>query len=110
LFEGTENLPTVFDDGNLKVDVVNRRVMVAGEEIRLSRKEYELLRILMSHAGRIVTQQQLLKDIWGISHREDTHYLRIFVGKLRAKLKDNPADPRYIETEPGVGYRFIIGD
>lgn len=106
IFEGKESIPAVFDDGNLHVDLINRRVTVEKEEVRLSKKEFELLRLLMSHAGRIVTQQQLLQEIWGPAHKEDTHYLRIIVGKLRSKLKDNPTEPRYIETESGVGYRF----
>lgn len=107
IFEGKESIPAVFDDGNLVIDLIDRRVTVANEEIRLSKKEFELLKLLMSHSGRIVTQQQLLQEIWGPSHKEDTHYLRIFVGKLRSKLKDNPTEPKYIETEPGVGYRFL---
>jgi two-component system KDP operon response regulator KdpE len=107
LFEGVENIPAMYSDGNLTIDLINRRVAIQGSEIRLSRKEFELLRMLMSHPGRIVTQQQLLQQIWGPTHKEDTHYLRIFVAKLRSKLKDNPTEPRYIETEPGVGYRFL---
>lgn len=107
IFEGVESLPAVFDDGNLKIDLVSRRVKIEGGDVRLSRKEFELLKFLMSHPGRIVTQQQLLQEIWGPTHRGDTHYLRIFVAKLRAKLKDDPTEPRYIETEPGVGYRFL---
>ena len=106
-FEGMEAPPVVFDDGRLRIDLAMRRVSLGGTEVRLSRKEFELLRFLMSHAGRIVTQQQLLQEIWGPGHREDTHYLRIFIAKLRSKLKDDPTDPRYIETEPGVGYRFL---
>ncbi len=78
-----------------------------GKEIRLSRKEFELLKLLMTHAGRIVTQQQLLREIWGPLHKDDSHYLRIFIAKIRAKLGDDPASPAYIETEPGVGYRFL---
>lgn len=106
-FEGVESLPAMFDDGKLRIDLANRRVTMAGDAVRLSRKEFELLRFLMSHPGRIVTQQQLLAEIWGPTHREDTHYLRIFIAKLRGKLKDDPTDPSYIETEPGVGYRFL---
>lgn len=107
LFAGIENVPALFDDGHLSVDLLARRVRVAGAEVRLSKKEFELLKLLLTHPDRILTQQQLLQEIWGPSHKEDTHYLRIFVGKLRAKLQDNPTEPRYIETEPGVGYRFL---
>ncbi|WP_150304084.1 response regulator [Pseudomonas saliphila] len=101
--------PTGFDDGHLKVDLQTHRVSLGGADIHLSRKEFELLRCFIAHPGRIVTQQQLLKEIWGPHHSHDTHYLRIFVGRLRAKLQDNPTAPRYIETEAGVGYRFMGG-
>lgn len=101
--------PTSFDDGHLKVDLQARRVALGGDDVHLSRKEFDLLRCLIAHPGRIVTQQQLLKEIWGPHHSHDTHYLRIFVGRLRAKLNDDPTAPRYVETEAGVGYRFIGG-
>lgn len=101
--------PTGFDDGHLKVDLQARRVSLGGEDVHLSRKEFDLLRCLIAHPGRIVTQQQLLKEIWGPHHSHDTHYLRIFIGRLRAKLNDDPTAPRYVETEAGVGYRFIGG-
>lgn len=99
--------PTGYDDGHLRVDLLDRHVTLAGEDLHLSKKEFELLRSLIAHPGRIVTQQQLLKDIWGPHHTHDTHYLRIFIGRLRSKLGDDPTAPRYIETEAGVGYRFI---
>ncbi|MCP5163181.1 MAG: response regulator [Hahellaceae bacterium] len=97
----------IFDDGNLRIDLAQRRVLLGNQEARLSKKEFDLLRMLMNHPGRIVTQQHLLRELWGPSHIEDTHYLRIFIGKLRTKLGDDPAQPTYIETEPGVGYRFL---
>lgn len=106
-FSGIEVPPTGYDDGTLSVDLLNRRVILAGEEIRLSRKEFELLRELVSHPGRILTQHHLLRQIWGPHHTEDSHYLRVFIGRLRSKLGDDPTAPRYIETEAGVGYRFI---
>tara|TARA_R110001599_G_scaffold5120_1_gene25693 strand:+ start:28468 stop:29154 length:687 start_codon:yes stop_codon:yes gene_type:complete len=99
--------PTGYDDGYLRVDLLDRRVTLDGEDLHLSKKEFELLRSLIAHPGRIITQQQLLKDIWGAHHTHDTHYLRIFIGRLRNKLGDDPTAPRYIETEAGVGYRFI---
>lgn len=95
-----------FDDGRLQIDFGKRRVSLEGEPVHLTRKEYALLQALVTHAGQVVTQSQLLRDIWGPSHDEDTHYLRIVVGKLRQKLRENPDEPHYIETEPGVGYRF----
>ena len=97
----------VFDDGHLHVNLALREVTVAGEPAALSRKEYALLALLVRHAGRVVTQPQLLRELWGPSHEQDTHYLRILVGKLRQKLHDEAAAPRYIVTEPGVGLRFI---
>ncbi|PTQ69631.1 response regulator [Pseudomonas sp. GV071] len=92
--------------GPLTVDFAYRRVSVEGVEVSLTRKEYAVLAQLAQHAGRVVTQQQLLKDIWGPTHVEDTHYLRVVVGHLRAKLADDPANPRFISTEAGVGYRL----
>jgi two-component system KDP operon response regulator KdpE len=96
-----------FDDGHLRIEPSEHRAWLQGNPIHLSRKEFMLLLELHKNAGRVVTQQQLLERIWGVSHKKDAHYLRIFIGKLRAKLSDNAAAPRYIETEPGVGYRFI---
>jgi two-component system KDP operon response regulator KdpE len=97
----------VFDDGRLRIDLGRRQVQRGDEEIDLSRKEWALLALLMRHAGRVVTQPQLLRELWGPSHVEDTHYLRILAAKLRGKLGDDAAAPRYIQTEAGVGLRFI---
>lgn len=97
----------VFDDGCLRVDLGRREVLLAGEPVMLSRKEYALLAVLVAHAGRIVTQPQILRELWGPGHQEDTHYLRILVGKLRQKLGDDAAAPRWIATEPGVGLRLL---
>jgi two-component system KDP operon response regulator KdpE len=93
--------------GPLTVDLAFRRVSLDGVEIGLTRKEYAVLAQLARHPGRVITQQQLLKDIWGPTHTEDTHYLRIVVGHLRQKLADDPAAPRFIVTEAGVGYRLV---
>lgn len=92
--------------GPLHLDFAYRRVALDGAEVALTRKEYAVLATLARHLGRVVTQQQLLKDIWGPSHVEDTHYLRVVVGHLRQKLADDPANPRFIVTEAGVGYRL----
>ncbi|WP_372012791.1 response regulator [Pseudoxanthomonas sp. 10H] len=97
----------VFDDGHLHVDLLSREVRVGGTPVALGRKEYALLAALMRHPGRVVTQPQLLREVWGPDHQEDTHYLRILVGKLRQKLGDDATAPRYIATEPGVGLRFV---
>ena len=96
----------VYDDGHLRVDLSLRQVQVAGDPVALSRKEWALLALLMRHAGRVVTQPHLLRDLWGPTHVDDTHYLRILVAKLRAKLGEDAAAPRYLHTEPGVGLRF----
>lgn len=92
--------------GPLQVDLAYRRVSLAGAEVALTRKEYAVLAALARHLGRVVTQQQLLRDIWGPTHVEDTHYLRVVVGHLRQKLGDDPASPRFLVTEAGVGYRL----
>lgn len=97
----------VFDDGTLRVDLARREVLLEGAPVALARKEYALLALLVQHAGRVVTQPQMLRTLWGQHHEHDTHYLRVLVGKLRHKLHDDPAAPRWIVTEPGVGLRFI---
>ncbi|MNH20926.1 KDP operon transcriptional regulatory protein KdpE [compost metagenome] len=89
--------------GPLTVDLAFRRVTLDGIEVALTRKEYALLAQLASHPGRVITQQQLLKDIWGPTHVDDSHYLRIVVAHVRQKLGDDPTAPRFIVTEPGVG-------
>ncbi|MFB4393322.1 MULTISPECIES: response regulator [unclassified Pseudomonas] len=94
--------------GPLVVDFAFRKVTLDGAEVALTRKEYALLAQLAGHPGRVITQQQLLKDIWGPTHVDDTHYLRIVVGHLRQKLGDDPTAPRFIITEPGVGYRLVV--
>ncbi|WP_079228982.1 response regulator [Pseudomonas putida] len=93
--------------GPLVVDFAFRKVTLDGVEVALTRKEYALLAQLAGHPGRVITQQQLLKDIWGPTHVDDTHYLRIVVGHLRQKLGDDPTAPRFIITEAGVGYRLV---
>ncbi|HTF83132.1 MAG TPA: response regulator [Cellvibrio sp.] len=105
---GKQVMPAaIYQDERVYINLQERKLVVDNEPVKLSRKEFDVLRTLMNHAGHIVTQQQLLKEIWGKSHVEDTHYLRIFIGRLRTKLGDDPTAPRYIETEPGVGYRFL---
>ncbi|MCM2318113.1 MAG: response regulator [Pseudomonas sp.] len=92
--------------GPLAIDLASRQVSLDGAEIALTPKEYAVLAALARDPGRVVTQQQLLKDIWGPTHVEDSHYLRVVVGHLRQKLGDNPADPHFIVTEAGIGYRL----
>ena len=91
----------------LILDCATHEVFGDGEPVRLTRKEFDLLSFLAGHAGRIVTHRQILAEIWGPAHAEDVQYLRVFIGRIRAKLKDDPAAPRFILNEPGVGYRFI---
>ncbi|MBH1471337.1 response regulator transcription factor, partial [Stenotrophomonas maltophilia] len=97
----SDGTPPVFDDGHLHVDLVRREVALDGEPVALTRKEYALLSLLLRNAGRVVTQPQILQEIWGPTHQHDTHYLRILVGKLRHKLGDSALDSRYLFTEPG---------
>lgn len=97
----------VFDDGELYIDLSMRKVTVKGDPVRLTPKEFAVLKVLMLASGKIVTQSQLLRDIWGPTHTTDTHYLRILIGRLRQKLADDPTEQHYIQTEPGVGYRFL---
>lgn len=97
----------IFDDGGLHIDLPKRKITVHGESVRLTPKEFAVLKVLMLASGKIVTQSQLLKDIWGPTHTKDTHYLRILIGRLRQKLGDDPTEQNYIQTEPGVGYRFL---
>lgn len=99
--------PPVFDDGHLRIDLARRIVTVGGEKVTLSRKEFAVLAMLARHPGRVVTQHHLLRELWGPTHVQDTHYLRVVIGRLRQRLGDRAAAPRYLSTEPGVGYRFV---
>jgi two-component system, OmpR family, KDP operon response regulator KdpE len=98
---------SAYDDGRLQIDLARRELRVDGQPVVLTRKEFALFALLLQNAGRVVTQPQLLRELWGPTHQEDTHYLRILVGKLRQKLGDEAAAPRWIATEPGVGLKFI---
>ena len=100
----------VFDDGQLSVDVAEHVVTFAQEEIVLTKKEFQLLALLIRHQGKIVTQKQIMTELWGISHEEDTHYLRILVKKLRSKIGDSAVTPKYIFTIAGVGLRFDVAN
>lgn len=96
--------------GRLVVDLANRSVFVDGERLSLTRKEFRLLQILAQHAGNVVTHGQLLNEIWGTGHDQDSHYLRIFVRKLRQKIEADPTQPKLLLTELGVGYRLSTDD
>jgi two-component system KDP operon response regulator KdpE len=94
--------------GELVVDVPRHKVVLGGEDVKLTPKEFELLRMLARNAGRIVTHRQILREVWGPAHEGNVQYLRIYIGQLRQKLGDDPANPQFIESEPGVGYRLIM--
>jgi two-component system, OmpR family, KDP operon response regulator KdpE len=98
----------VFTSGDLAVDLSHRRVTVSGQELQLTPTEYDLLRILVSHAGKVLTHQQLLRQVWGRGYEEEAHLLRVNISNLRRKLEQDPARPRHIITEPGVGYRLQV--
>jgi two-component system KDP operon response regulator KdpE len=94
--------------GSIEVDLVRRSVVRNGEPVHLTPIEYRLLCALLAGEGRVLTHRQLLRDVWGPSYVESSHYLRVFVGHLRQKLEDDPTRPRHILTETGVGYRFQL--
>ncbi len=97
----------VLTSGAVTVDLLNRRITRGEAPVRLSPKEYDLLACLARGGGKVMTHKQILTAVWGPAHEHDVQYLRVFVGQLRQKLEDDPAAPRIIVTEPGVGYRFV---
>jgi len=104
-----ENSP-VITCGDLRIDLVARHVTRSEKEIKLTPTEYEILKILAQNIGRVLTHKQLLKAVWGTAYNEDTHYIRVYIGQLRRKVEENPAQPKYIITESGVGYRLMTGN
>jgi two-component system KDP operon response regulator KdpE len=98
----------IFRAGSLAVDLVNRRVTLGESEIHLSPKEYNLLRFLVAHAGKVVTHQQLLKEVWGPAHVEDVQYLRVLMRQLRQKIEPDATAARLLITEPSIGYRLLV--
>jgi two-component system KDP operon response regulator KdpE len=103
----TRDLDTaMFTVGALRVDLAQRRVSVAEQDVHLTPLEYRLLTMLVRYAGKVVTHRQLLHEVWGPGYAQQTHYLRVYMGQLRHKLEADPARPRYLLTEPGVGYRL----
>lgn len=97
---------SVFSDGLLTVDIAGRKVMVKGEKVKLTPTEFRLLALLVKNAGRILTHQQLLEGVWGWEYVDDLDYVRIYISHLRRKIEPKFAVPKYIITEPGVGYHF----
>jgi two-component system KDP operon response regulator KdpE len=96
-----------FEASGLSLDLPARSVTLDGQPVQLTKKEFELLALLVKHAGRVVTHTQILEKLWGPAHVDAKQYLRVYVGQLREKLKDSSAEPRFIATLPGVGYKFI---
>ena len=105
---GTASQP-VFQAGELRVDLVRRQVFRADEEAHLTPTEYKLLAALIRQAGRVITHRQLLQEVWGANYADQSHYLRVYMAQLRHKLERDPARPRLLTTEPGVGYRLREG-
>jgi two-component system KDP operon response regulator KdpE len=101
-----EGGPQAFHSEDLEIDFQSRRVHAHGKDVRLTPKEFELLRCLVAHAGKPVTHRELLQAVWGPDYGDEPEYLRVFVNQLRKKIEANPAKPKYIVTEPWVGYRF----
>lgn len=93
--------------GGLTVDLAQRRVSVDGREVKLTPTEYEIIKLLAQNAGRVLTHKQLLKAVWGNTNYNDTHYVRVYIGMLRRKIENDPAQPKYIVTESGIGYRLM---
>ena len=95
-------------DGSLEIDLGSHVVRVKGNEVKLTSTEYDFLRILALNSGKVVTQRQILKEVWGPNAVEHSHYLRIYAAQLRKKMEEDPSEPKWILTEPGVGYRLKI--
>jgi two-component system KDP operon response regulator KdpE len=97
----------VFRTGDIEVDFARRRVTVEGKEVHLTRTQYKLLSVMIRNADRVLTHSQLLKEVWGENQEDQPHYVRVYMAQLRQKLEKDPARPRYLRTEPGVGYRLV---
>jgi two-component system, OmpR family, KDP operon response regulator KdpE len=104
---GRESMQSTLVVGDLNVDLGRRRVIVEGVEVHLSRIEYRLLATLVRHADKVVTHRQLLREVWGPNAEDQSHYVRVYMAHLRRKLEKDPTRPRYLVTEPGVGYRLV---
>ncbi len=99
---------SVFTTGDIRVDLVRRQVFLKDDEVHLTPIEYKLLVAMIQHAGKVLTHNQLLREIWGLSYSDESHYIRVYMAQLRRKLEADPAHPRHFMTEPGVGYRLRI--
>jgi two-component system KDP operon response regulator KdpE len=101
-----ERKKVIFTNDYLTIDVAERKVIVNGERLKLTPREFRLLALLVENAGRILSHQQVLESVWGWEYIDDVDYVRIYVSHLRQKIEPDPSQPRYILTEPGVGYYF----
>ncbi|EMJ9773403.1 two-component system response regulator KdpE [Morganella morganii] len=106
-YPGSEKNDPVYAFGDICVDIAARQVSKGGEEVHLTPIEFRLLTILIGHSGKVLTQRQLLNEVWGPNAVEHAHYLRIYMGHLRQKLETDPARPQHFITETGIGYRFV---
>ena len=102
----TDKVPAVLTIGPLQIDAAHHSATLSGAPLHLTRREFDLLWMLASHRGRLVTQEMILRTLWGPAHSEDSQYLRVYIRQLRQKLQDDAANPRFIFTEPGLGYRI----
>lgn len=105
--EPTRSSENGLSAGAVHVDAAAHTVTCRGEPVHLTRKEFELLNMLVRNSGRVITHRQLLNSVWGPAHSDDLQYLRVFIGQLRQKLERDPNRPELITTEPGIGYRFV---
>ncbi len=108
--DSQENSDTVLDDGDFRIDLSTREVGVSGTSIHLTPKEFDLLVFLFRNRGKVVTHRAILAAIWGGNSTEQPEYLRVFIGQLRKKVEKDPSQPRYIRTEPWIGYRFFASN
>lgn len=104
---GTNSESSELRSGNLRLDIASHTVVFDENELKLTPKEFELLKMLMRNEGKVLTHSWLLKEIWGIGYQNETHYLRVFINQLRQKIETDPARPKRIITETGIGYRFV---
>jgi two-component system KDP operon response regulator KdpE len=98
----------IINNGFIRMDMVRHEVFIRDTKTNFTPKEYELLRYLLAHRGKMLTHKQILKDVWGPAHGDDMQYLRVYISQLRDKIEADPADPEYIITEPGIGYRMEV--
>lgn len=108
--ESNNSVESAFQSGALSVDLKARIVRIEGNEVHLTPIEYKLLVTLVRHAGLVMTHRQLLEEVWGSAYVDELHYLRVYMGQLRQKLESDPARPKFIRTESGIGYRLLVHD